>query len=92
MIAQQFGVSVMEIAEANGLVNPDQIYAGQILKIPVDAPTPPPVVYHDVKPGETLFRISLQYGVSWLAIARANNISAPYVIFAGQTLKIPGGQ
>jgi LysM repeat protein len=90
-IGQRFGISWTEIAEANGLVNPDQIYAGQTLKIPVDAPAPPSVVHHVVQPGETLFRISLQYGVPWLAIARANHISPPFYIFAGQTLVIPGG-
>ncbi len=90
-IAQQFKISWVEIAEANGLVNPNVIYAGQTIKIPVDAPTPPPVVHHVVKPGETLFRISLHYGLPWLAIANANDIDAPYVIYAGQTLVIPGG-
>lgn len=90
-IGQRFGISWTEIAEANGLVNPNQIYAGQTLKIPVDAPTPPQTVNHVVQPGETLFRISLQYGVPWLSIARANHISPPFYIYAGQTLVIPGG-
>jgi LysM repeat protein len=90
-IGLHFGISWVEIAEANGLVNPNQIFAGQTLKIPVDAPTPPPVIHHVVKPGETLFRISLQYGVPWLAIARSNNIAPPFIIYAGQTLVIPGG-
>ena len=90
-IAKQFGISWVEIAEANGLVNPNVIYAGQMIKIPVDAPSPPAEVYHVVKPGETLFRISLQYGLPWLAIANANQIGPPYVIYAGQTLVIPGG-
>lgn len=90
-IGLQFGISWTEIAEANGLVNPNQIYAGQTLKIPVNAPPPPPVVHHVVQPGETLFRISLQYGVPWLAIAHANHIPPPFIIYAGQTLLIPGG-
>ena len=93
-IGLRFGVSWLEIAEANGLVNPNQIYAGQLLKIPVNVapgPIPPPVVSHLVKPGETLYRISLQYGVHWMAIARANNIWPPYFIYAGQTLIIPAG-
>jgi spore germination protein len=90
-IAQRFGISWVEIAEANGLVNPNEIYAGQMIKIPVDAPTPPPVVYHVVQPGETLFRISLRYGLPWLAIANVNHIGPPYIIYSGQTLIIPGG-
>ncbi|MFZ0547909.1 MAG: LysM peptidoglycan-binding domain-containing protein [Candidatus Promineifilaceae bacterium] len=91
-IGLRFGISWTEIAEANGLVNPNQIYAGQTLKIPVDAPTPPQVVNHVVQPGETLYHISLQYGVSWVAIANANHIPPPFFIYAGQILIIPGGQ
>ena len=91
-IAQQYNISWVEIAEANGIVNPNEIYAGEMIKIPVDAPMPPATVHHVVQPGETLFRISLQYGLPWLAIAHANDIAPPYHIYAGQTLIIPGGQ
>jgi len=41
-IGLKFGVSWVEIAEANGLVNPNQIYAGQVLKIPTSTPGPRP--------------------------------------------------
>jgi LysM repeat protein len=90
-IGQKFGVSWVQIAEANGLVNPNQIIVGQTLKIPVNAPGPTPQFTHVVKAGETIYRIAVQYGVPWLAIAQANNIQSPYVIYAGQTLIIPGG-
>ena len=90
-IGRKFGVSWVEIAEANGIVNPNLIYAGQVLKIPTSQPETPPAVTHTVKPGETLYRISLQYGVHWLAIAQANHIVPPYVIYPGQVLVIPGG-
>ncbi|MBP6473448.1 MAG: LysM peptidoglycan-binding domain-containing protein [Chloroflexi bacterium] len=90
-IGQKFGVSWVQIAEANGLINPNQIVAGQTLKIPVNAPGPTPEFTHVVKFGETIFGIAAQYGVPWLAIAEANDIPSPYVIFAGQALIIPGG-
>ena len=89
-IGLKFGVSWVEIAEANGLVNPNQIYAGQVLKIPTSTPGPRPEFTHVVKPGETVYSISVQYGVSAQAIADANNLQYPYVIYAGQTLVIPG--
>ena len=89
-IGLKFGVSWVQIAEANGLVNPNQIYAGQTLKIPVNAPGPTPEFTHVVKQGETIFRIAVQYGVPWLSIAEANNIQSPYIIYPGQTLVIPG--
>lgn len=91
-IGLKFGISWVQIAEANGLVNPNVIAADDELKIPVDAPGPAPAFSHVVKPGETLFLISLQYGVSWPSIAEVNNLSSPYIIYVGQTLEIPGSQ
>jgi lysozyme len=41
-IARYTGVSTWAIAQANGLANPNCIYAGQGLWIPVQAPPPPP--------------------------------------------------
>ena len=45
---------------------------------------------HVVAPGETLFRIALQYTTSVDAIAAANGIPYPYIIQTGQQLVIPG--
>lgn len=45
--------------------------------------------YHYVYPGQNLFRIALQYGVSVQAIAQANGIWNVNYIRAGQTLCIP---
>ncbi len=89
-ISQAFGVRPDVIAEVNGIVNPNLIYVGQVLKIPTSSPEAPPSTTHVVQRGETLYKISLQYGVYWLSIAQANNIWPPYVIYAGQTLVIPG--
>ena len=89
-IGLKFGSSWVQIAEANGLVNPNLITVGDELKIPVDAPGPAPAFSHVVKQGETLFLISLQYGVAWPTIAEANGLTSPYVIYVGQTLEIPG--
>lgn len=91
-IGVQFGISWIQIAEANGLVNPNLIKVGDELKIPVNTPGPAPQFSHVVKQGETLFLISLQYGVAWPAIAETNNLTSPYVIYVGQTLEIPGNQ
>lgn len=44
---------------------------------------------HIVQPGENLFRIALNYGLSTEALARANGITDPSQIYAGQTLTIP---
>jgi LysM repeat protein len=88
-IGQLYNISWVQIAQANGLVNPNHIYVGQVLTIPATAPAPGPQLTHTVQPRETLFLISLHYGVPWMNIASANNIGAPYVIYPGQTLVIP---
>jgi len=88
-IGLAYGVNWVQIAEANGILNPNQIVTGQILKIPTDAPGPTPEFTHTVQTNETLFLISLAYGVNWVQIAEANNIASPYVIFPGQELRIP---
>lgn len=114
-IALQYGVTVDAIVQANNIVNPNLIIAGQELIIPgVDgpasgqpapapvatvAPTTPPAtggtaveggVIHVVQPGDSLFRISLTYGVPMAAIVTANNLANASLIIAGQELFIPG--
>ncbi len=44
---------------------------------------------HVVLPGENLFRIAQQYGISVTAIAEANDIANTWRIYSGQTLVIP---
>lgn len=46
---------------------------------------------HVVQAGENLFRIALRYGTTWPALAAANGISNPNLIYAGQVLIIPAG-
>jgi LysM repeat protein len=45
---------------------------------------------HTVQPGERLFSIARLYNVNPYAIAQQNAIPAPYLIYPGQKLKIPG--
>jgi LysM repeat protein len=44
-----------------------------------------------VQPGDTLWRISRQFGTTVDAIVRANNIPNPNLIYVGQVLEIPVG-
>jgi lipoprotein-anchoring transpeptidase ErfK/SrfK len=45
---------------------------------------------HVVRRGENLFRIAQRYGTTVQAIASANGIRNPNLIYAGQRLRIPG--
>lgn len=47
-------------------------------------------IYHTVKSGQTLYRISRTYGVSETTIAQANKISDPTRVRVGMRLFIPG--
>jgi putative chitinase len=73
---------------------------------PATAPTSPPPAQptavpapaaatpgkHTVKPGEWLYSIGRLYNVNPFTLAQVNGISAPYRIYPGQQLTIPGGQ
>jgi LysM repeat protein len=96
-IARAYGVDVWALANANGVANPNRIYGGQRLVVATGegGRTPPRSGWapsgrvHIVQPGENLYRIALNYGVSQWAIARANGIANPNYIYAGQRLVIP---
>jgi LysM repeat protein len=55
---------------------------------PTPTPVPQPATY-TVQPGDNLFRISLRFDVSLVALANANNITNYNRIFVGQVLTIP---
>jgi LysM repeat protein len=93
-IARRFGSTVQAIAAANGIVNPNLIYAGSVLVIPGGAgPTPPPsepAGEYVVVRGDTLFRIARRFGTTVSALVAANGIPNPNLIYVGQRLRIPG--
>lgn len=106
-IARQYGTTMTAIAQANNITNPNLILVGQVLVIPVSAPVPtptgvpvvtatpvsPPVseIIHVVRPGENLFRISLQYNLLTSIVAAYNGITNPNLIYVGQQIRIPVG-
>lgn len=79
--------------------SPSLIYAGEtVCRQGASAPTPAPApaapaatVVHTVTWGETLSSIAARYGTSWQALAAANGLRNPNLIFPGQRLVISGG-
>ncbi|MGQ9666584.1 MAG: LysM peptidoglycan-binding domain-containing protein [Anaerolineae bacterium] len=97
-IAYRFGTTVEAIMGANGLSNPNFIYAGQVLNIPAagtpPTPAPPPpavTTRYVVRWGDTLSAIAYRFGTTVEAIMRANNLANSWYIYAGQVLLIPSG-
>ena len=102
-LAQQWGVSWIEIATLNNIHYPYIIYVGQVLKkpgsstpptpgqppIPTATPVPNSGQTYIVQPGDYLAKLAQQWGVSWQQIAALNNIYYPYIIYVGQVLKRP---
>lgn len=98
-IASQYGVPVSAIMRANGITNPDLLYAGQPLVIPVAGygnPNPAPYAgacgqYHTVRAGESLSGIAYRYGLSLDALVRHNRVVNRDMVYVGQRLCVPGG-
>ena len=88
-IARRYGTTVWAIAQANGIWNIDYIRAGQVLWIPAYGPSPGTWQIYIVQPGDTLSGIAWRFGTTVWAIAQANGIWNPHLIYIGQRLYIP---
>jgi murein DD-endopeptidase MepM/ murein hydrolase activator NlpD len=97
-IAQSYGLSVEELAAANGIDDTALISVGQELIIPIYQPGPtpepqakpsgaPPV--YVVQPGDTLSAIADRFATTVEALVAANDIADPSLIEVGQKLVIP---
>ncbi|TKJ31588.1 MAG: hypothetical protein CEE40_00775 [Chloroflexi bacterium B3_Chlor] len=95
LIARRYGVTTGAIVQANGIANPNYIYAGQRLVIPTPSPSPSPpssgtTTTYVVRRGDTLSGIAYRFGTTVNTIVSLNGLVNPNLIFGGQTLRIPG--
>ncbi len=100
-IAQQYGRTLEELAQANGLAPPYVIHAGNQIAIPApgggtQAPAPAPApqqptgeATHIVQRGESLAIIAAQYGTTYIVLAEMNGIANPDALNVGQVLRVP---
>lgn len=98
-IAQQYGVTVAALQEVNRMGSATTLRSGEKLKVPAMATAAPAPVEqsaktissrrHQVKSGDTLYSISILYGVPVEAIRKANGIRSPRSLQVGQWLQIP---
>ena len=91
-IAMRYGTTVEAISAANGISDPRTIAVGQRLLIPnAQADAPGALVTHIVQPGDTCLTLARQYQTTPAALASANGIINPALLYVGQELRIAQG-
>jgi LysM repeat protein len=92
-IAQMYGTTREQLAQSNGIRNPNILILGQRLVVPCKGGTKPPpggaCDVYAVQPGDTLTKIAARYGSSVQAIAKRNGLRNANLIYVGQKLCIP---
>ena len=91
-IAVRYGTTTQAVANANGLSNPNYIYAGQRLRIPMAGGDSGAVATggtYTVRRGDTLYSIAARHGTTVSAIMSINGLANASYIYAGQRLTIP---
>ena len=89
IIATRFGTTVNAILQANPGINPNFIFAGQRLCIPVPRPPVCPGFLYTVVPGDTLTSIAVRFNTTVAAILQVNPGLDPNFIAIGQRICIP---
>lgn len=103
-IAVRHNTTVNALATLNNISNPNLIFAGQRLLVPVNTAQAVPtaviiptiegaaaqqVQTYIVQPGDNLYNISLRFNVPLADIIQANGLVNPSRIYIGQSLIIP---
>lgn len=84
-IANKYGVPYQDIAEANGISNPNLIYPGQQLVINGAKNSNNKYI---IQPGDTLSEIAAKNGTTVEKLAAKNGIKDPNRIYAGDVLNV----
>ena len=95
-IASRYGTTVNVLANLNGIRNPNRIYAGNIIKVPITTRVISNTnVEHDcghciytVQRGDTLSEIAEMHETTVNEIVELNQIENPNMIYVGQKLRI----
>lgn len=97
-IAREFKIPVRLLLEANGLNEKSILRIGQKLVIPLSGGERSATLgskeqrVHIVRQGDSLWRISRQYGVNMQSLMRANNLTERSILQVGMRLVIPQGE
>src|SRR5688572_11933585 len=89
-IAEQFGIPMQAIIDANSIENPDYIEVGQVLIIPIPVPATAGAASYIVQSGDTVTSIARAFNVDATDLADFNRIANWDDIKVGDVLYIPG--
>lgn len=91
-IAARFNTTYQALAQRNNIANPSLIRVGQVLQVSgasqASYSAPASRGSYTVQSGDTLSGIAASRGLNWRTVAAQNHLSAPYVIYVGQTLAL----
>ncbi|MGE5559035.1 MAG: LysM peptidoglycan-binding domain-containing protein [Bacillota bacterium] len=90
-LARRFGIAVDELLEANPGVDPDALFIGQTICIPVPVTPPecPGGFVYEVQAGDTYFSLARRFGTTVSALLAANPGVDPNRLAIGQEICIP---
>ncbi len=90
-IARKYRTTVSAIAAANHITNPNFIYVGEMLRVPIDDTrgVEDNFILYTVEKGNTLYSIAQAHRTTVAAIERINRLPDPALIFPGQIIKLP---
>ena len=89
-ISQQYNTSVDELKALNNLGS-DLILPKQQLEVSAGENSTSENGVHIVQPGDTLYKIGREYGVTVDQLMAWNQISNPHMIYAGNTIAVTSG-
>ncbi len=93
-IANLYNTTVGELVILNKIQNPNLIWAGETIKVPIKGDKSNGNIYglghviYTVQPGNTLSELALKFNTTVQNIAILNNIKNVNLIYAGERLKI----
>ncbi len=86
-IANFFGTTVEKILAMNNIENPEMIYVGQKIIVPVDTENTDGFIYI-TRPGDTLWSIAHRFGTTVESLAQKNGMCNPNMLYPGTRLYI----
>lgn len=84
-VTRAYNSTINNTRKFNNIPNPDLIYVGQKIVIPL---SPPEAIIYIVREGDTLYKIARAYGTFVTNLIKYNYLSYPYTIYPGQQLVV----